>query len=51
MDKTDMRTIGAAGRAERRRTVVTLRAKGWFAVAALVYVLVAQFRGGSGGIG
>lgn len=24
-----MRTIGAAGRAERRRTVVTLRAKGW----------------------
>jgi transposase len=29
MDKKDMRTIGAAGRAERRRTVVTLRAKGW----------------------
>jgi transposase len=29
MDKTDMRTIGAAGRAERRRTVMTLRAKGW----------------------
>jgi transposase len=24
-----MRTIGAAGRAERRHTVVTLRAKGW----------------------
>ncbi len=24
-----MRTIGAAGRAERRRTVMTLRAKGW----------------------
>lgn len=29
MDKTDMRTIGAAGRAERRRTVVMLRAKEW----------------------
>lgn len=29
MDKTDMRTIGAAGRAERRPTVMTLRAKGW----------------------
>ena len=29
MDKTDMRTIGAAGCAERRRTVVTLRVKGW----------------------
>lgn len=29
MEKTDMRKIGAAGRAERRRTVVTLRAKGW----------------------